>query len=219
MANRTHKPTKKGNPPAPNDYSDDAPTSIYDSGERSPGASDDAKRSPYATAPDRPAAKAPSPSATIPDAPGAKAKPPSPYATTPDGPAARGKAPSPYATMPDGPAAKAGRAPAQSPAPPVLPPQPAAPAPAPKIQAISMKTPANPNLKPVERPEREMPHVKLRQMSEVARAQHPQNLGNLAPPYDPAEARKRTVREYVVWGSLAVIIASAIALVVWFVAT
>ena len=82
-----------------------------------------------------------------------------------------------------------------------------------------MKTPADPNLKPVPKPEREMPHVQLRAMSEMSRAQIPLNLGNLAPPYDPAEARKRTVRDYVVWGSLVVILASAIALTVWFVAT
>lgn len=85
--------------------------------------------------------------------------------------------------------------------------------------AISMKTPANPNLAPVAKVEREMPHVKLRAMSEVAKQQHPQNLGNLAPPYDAAEARARSVRDLVVWGSVAVIIASAIALVVWFVAS
>jgi hypothetical protein len=90
--------------------------------------------------------------------------------------------------------------------------------PAQQLVAISMKTPANPNLAPVVKPEREMPHVKLRAMSEVAKSQIPQNLGNLAPPYDPAEARARTVRDYVVWGSLAVIIASGIALVVWLVA-
>jgi hypothetical protein len=92
------------------------------------------------------------------------------------------------------------------------------PAPAP-LMAISMKTPANPDLKPVEKREPELPHVRLRAMSELSRAQQPQNLGNLAPPYDPAEARARTVREYLIWGSLAVIMASAIALVVWFVAS
>jgi hypothetical protein len=87
--------------------------------------------------------------------------------------------------------------------------------------AISMKTPADPKLAPVpsNKQEREMPHVKLRAMSEVARAQQPQNLGNLAPPYDPAEARARTMRDYVLWGSLAVVIASGIALAVWLVAT
>lgn len=221
MGSRTYKPTKKGTAPAPaaNDYADDAPTSIYDSGERDArdarrqaDEADDANRSPYATAPDRPAVKAKSPYATMPDSPGAKAS------STP-------KAKSPYMTTPDGPAAKAGRTPVprgqsetpMQPPPPVLPAQPAAPAP--RIQAISMKTPASPNLRPVEKPDREMPHVKLRAMSEVARAQQPQHLGNLAPPYDPAEARKRSMREYVVWGSLAVMLASAIALVVWFVAT
>jgi hypothetical protein len=87
------------------------------------------------------------------------------------------------------------------------------------IKAISMKTPADPKLAPVEKPARELPHVKLRAMSEMARSQQPQNLGNLAPPYDPSEARKRSARELVMWGCLAVMLASAIALVVWFVAT
>jgi hypothetical protein len=88
-----------------------------------------------------------------------------------------------------------------------------------KIVAISMKTPADPRLAPVKLPEREMPHVRLRAMSEMSRANQPLNLGNLAPPYDPSEARKRNMKEYVVWGCVAVILASAIALVVWFVAT
>ena len=39
-----------------------------------------------------------------------------------------------------------------------------------------------------------------------------QNLGNVAPPYNPEEARARRVREYVIWGCVAVILASAIAL-------
>jgi hypothetical protein len=88
-----------------------------------------------------------------------------------------------------------------------------------KIVAISMKTPADPNLAHVKLPERELPHVRLRAMSEVSRANMPLNLGNLAPPYDPSEARKRNMKEYVLWGCIAVILASAIALVVWFVAT
>ncbi len=88
-----------------------------------------------------------------------------------------------------------------------------------KIVAISMKTPADPNLAPVKIPERELPHVRLRAMSEVSRAHQPLQLGNLAPPYDPTEARKRNMKEYVLWGCVAVILASGIALVVWFVAT
>lgn len=84
------------------------------------------------------------------------------------------------------------------------------------IHAISMKTPAEPRPARSEQAERELPHVKLRAMSELARTQQPQSLGHLAPPYDPAEARARTVRDYIVWGSLAVILASVIALGVWF---
>src|SRR5688500_10804679 len=72
------------------------------------------------------------------------------------------------------------------PAPPVVPAKPI-------IKAISMKTPGEEKAKPM--PEAEMPHVKLRAMSEVTRAQTPQNLGHLAPPYDPTEARKRSARD------------------------
>jgi hypothetical protein len=86
---------------------------------------------------------------------------------------------------------------------------------APVVKAISMKTPGMPKR---ELPEAEMPHVKLRALSEISRAQIPLNLGNLAPPYDPHEARKRSFREYAIWGCVALILASAIALVVWFVA-
>jgi hypothetical protein len=87
------------------------------------------------------------------------------------------------------------------------------------IKAISMKTPAAGSAPPKEPEPPVLPHVKLRALSEVTKAQHsPQNLGNLAPPYDPAAARARSVREYIVWGSLAVILASGIALVVWFAA-
>ena len=93
----------------------------------------------------------------------------------------------------------------------------------PQIQAISMKTPgqglpaptANPPTPILQRPQ-------LRGVAEVAaqgRSTGPvQNLGNLAQPYDPRQARARAVREYVIWGCLAVILASGIALVVWFVA-
>jgi hypothetical protein len=87
----------------------------------------------------------------------------------------------------------------------------------PKVVAISMKTPPDAQRAPETR--RELPHIKLRALSEMSRAKAPANLGNLAPPYDAAAARNRTVREYIVWGSLAVILACGIALVVWFAAT
>ncbi|HEY5945541.1 MAG TPA: hypothetical protein VIV40_08615 [Kofleriaceae bacterium] len=87
------------------------------------------------------------------------------------------------------------------------------------IQAISMKTPgklaavteANP-------PTPILPRPKLRAVAEVSPPQKQQNLGNLASPYDPKEARARAMREYIIYGCLAVILASGITLVVWFVA-
>ena len=84
------------------------------------------------------------------------------------------------------------------------------------IKAISMKTPSDAPKREPDPPV--LPHVQLRAMSEVSRAKQPQNLGNLAPRYDPHQARKSAVQTYVIWGCIGVILASAIALVVWFVA-
>jgi hypothetical protein len=87
------------------------------------------------------------------------------------------------------------------------------------MRAISMKTPDEGRAPmPDNPPTPIIPRPKLRAVSEVAPAKQQQNLGNLASPYDPKEARARAVQEYVIWGCLAVILASAIALVVWFVA-
>lgn len=87
------------------------------------------------------------------------------------------------------------------------------------IQAISMKTPGAPGGPGEPNPPTPMlPRPKLRAVSEVAPAHAPQNLGHVAPPYDPEEARARKVREYVIWGCVAVMLASVIALVVWFAA-
>jgi hypothetical protein len=86
------------------------------------------------------------------------------------------------------------------------------------LKVISMKTPHDGARAQREVKAPVLPAVKLRAMSEVTRAQTPQNLGNFAPPYDPKAARAKTTREYILWGCVAVIIASAIAVVVWFVA-
>ena len=75
------------------------------------------------------------------------------------------------------------------------------------LKAISMKTPYDPDAPKREVKESVRPAVKLRAMSEVTRAQTHQNLGNLAPPYDPKEARAKSVRDYILWGCVAVIIA------------
>ena len=87
------------------------------------------------------------------------------------------------------------------------------------IQAISMKTPgdARPE-QAVNPPTPALPRPKLRAVSEVKPAAQAQNLGNLAPPYDPNAARARSMQDYVVWGCVAVILASGIALIVWFLA-
>jgi len=63
-----------------------------------------------------------------------------------------------------------------------------------------------------------MPRPKLRAISEITPLPHalPRNLGYLAPPRDPAEVRSRRVRDLVIWSSLAVILASAVALAIWF---
>lgn len=190
LAARGQKPTNRGTPP-PGDFSDDGPTSIYESGAHKSddlrAARPDKGQPARATRPDRGQQQPTDPRATKVERPNEKtqvdASPPSDSTEDENG----------------------------HPAPKVEASQP--------IVAISMKTPADPRLAPVPKQEREMPHVRLRAMSEVARAQQPQNLGNLAPPYDPREARKRSARELVVWGCLAVMIASGIALVVWFVAT
>jgi hypothetical protein len=91
----------------------------------------------------------------------------------------------------------------------------------PPIQAISMKTPGQ-GLEAPTGATPAMPRPKLRALADVtppSKATGPvQNFGNLAQPYDPKQARARAVREYVIYGCLAVILASGIALVVWFVA-
>ena len=84
------------------------------------------------------------------------------------------------------------------------------------IRAVSMKTPGTDTKQPT--PEIKKP--KLRAISEVTPLKHaqPQNLGYLAPPRDPDEVRSRRVRDYVRWGCVSVILASGIALAVWFLA-
>lgn len=198
MSARGHKPTQRGTPPptVKTDF-DDAPTELYESGDHGKAKSADAaftSDAAFKTELDMVPPGAAAGSSAARTVPGRVS--PAPGLTT----------------MPDRPGALARSAA------PAAPPSESASGSQP-IRAISMKTPADPNLKPVEKAEREMPHVKLRAMSEVARAQQPQNLGNFAAPYDPSEARKRTAREIVIWGSLVVILASAIALGVWFVAT
>jgi len=84
--------------------------------------------------------------------------------------------------------------------------------------AISMKTPADAKPDATETPILARP--KLRAISEVTPLPNaqPSNLGYLAPPRDGAEVRSRRVRDLVMWACVSVIIASGVALVIWFVA-
>ena len=90
------------------------------------------------------------------------------------------------------------------------------------IKAVSMKTPHDaPPPEPGLPPQTPIvPRPKLRAISEITPLPHaqPRNLGYLAPPRDPAEVRSRRVRDLVLWSSVAVILASVVALVIWFLA-
>lgn len=103
--------------------------------------------------------------------------------------------------------------PVQQPMPPVLPLQPG-PRSEP-IQVVSMKTP---DIEESQKVPRQMPEVRLRAMSEVRPQTPPRGMGYLAPPRDPKEARSRRRRDAVIWGSVAIIVASVVMLAVWFLA-
>ena len=183
--------------PPTQDPIEDSPTTIYDSSEdhRPRGARGGAKAA--ATILDKP-----QPAKTVVDPPKTRNAGP----TLVDKPV-KGKPPTPTSGLP----LAAGSAP---PAPPVVPRNATGP-----IQAVSMKTPGTHKPEPVANPPTPiLPRPKLRGAAEVTPAKQAQNLGQLAKPYDPKEARARRMREYVIWGCIAVILASAIALVVWFVA-
>ncbi len=63
-------------------------------------------------------------------------------------------------------------------------------------------------------------HVQLRSIADVARGRRdtPVGLGHLAPPRDPREARARRLRDNVVWACVAIVLACAIMLAIWFLA-
>jgi hypothetical protein len=94
----------------------------------------------------------------------------------------------------------------------------------PSIQAISMKTPAAEKLA-VDymraEPEPVLKRPKLRSIAEVTPPSgipRIDNIGYIAPPRDPVEVRGRRVREVMVLASVSVIIASVVALAIWFLA-
>ncbi|HEY1554278.1 MAG TPA: hypothetical protein VGF94_05555 [Kofleriaceae bacterium] len=87
------------------------------------------------------------------------------------------------------------------------------------VQAISMKTPGQrvPADAMRAEPEPALKRPKLRAMSEVTPAEN-QQLGYFAPPVDPRHLRRRRTRDLTLVLSLSIIVASVIALVIWFAA-
>jgi len=90
------------------------------------------------------------------------------------------------------------------------------------IKVRSMKTPGQASSGEIPLPAdvpRPQHQVKLRAISEIASNQRPQlALGYLAPPRDPNAVRVRRWRDFVVWGSVCVILACVVALGIWFIA-
>ena len=88
------------------------------------------------------------------------------------------------------------------------------------VKAISRKEPDDPARPRADTPARAIPQVQLRALSDVSNKHGaPQeNLGYVAPPRDRGEVRARRGRELVIWGSVVVMIASGVALAIWFLA-
>jgi hypothetical protein len=82
------------------------------------------------------------------------------------------------------------------------------------IRVISMKTPAD--LEPKQAAK--LPVVKLRSLADVTQSQPGLALGRLAPPRDPKEVRARRLRDYVIWGSVVVMLTCVVMLAIWFLA-
>lgn len=142
----------------------------------------------------------------------------------PTGPALR-PPPAPPAPVVARPAPVVAAAPIAPPAPIAIPQQyplpPVLPLVAPNsepIRVMSMKAPSEPA---PERAPRPVPEVRVRPIADARPAQNqtpPQGMGYLAPPRDPNEARSRRRADYIIWGSVAVIVAAVVMLVVWFLA-
>ena len=84
------------------------------------------------------------------------------------------------------------------------------------IRVISMKDASAPRKPRTD--ERRAVQVQLRSIAEARRHDTPVDLGHLAPPRDPRQARNRRLIDNVIWGSVAIMLACAIMLAIWFVA-
>jgi hypothetical protein len=91
------------------------------------------------------------------------------------------------------------------------------------IRMISMKTPAE--IAADKKQQKKLIEAKkhraeIRQLSDVVRAKTapPIAMGNLAPPIDHRQRRGRKVRDWLIWGSVLVIISCVVMMGVWFLA-
>jgi hypothetical protein len=83
------------------------------------------------------------------------------------------------------------------------------------IRVISMKNPAELEPKLAVK----LPVVKLRSLTDVTPVPKPSSsLGHLAPPRDPKAVRARRLRDYLIWGSVVVMLSCAVTLAIWFLA-
>jgi hypothetical protein len=88
------------------------------------------------------------------------------------------------------------------------------------MRVISMKTPAEVAAGKMKRSARQhKPQIRL--LSEVVASKSatpPHGMGFLAPPADPKERNVRKLRDWLIWGSVLVIISCVVMLAVWFIA-
>jgi hypothetical protein len=84
------------------------------------------------------------------------------------------------------------------------------------MRVISMKGASAPRKPRTD--ERRAVQVQLRSIAEARRHDTPVGLGHLAPPRDPKKARQRRRIDNLIWGCVAIMLACAIMLAVWFVA-
>jgi len=87
------------------------------------------------------------------------------------------------------------------------------------IRMISMKTPAEIAAEK-EKKQAKQHKVEIRSMADAGRGHQtpPRGMGYLAPPADPKQTRNRKVRDWLIWGSVLVIISCTVMLGVWFLA-
>jgi len=90
------------------------------------------------------------------------------------------------------------------------------------IRVISMKTPAE--IAADKKQQKKLVEAKkhkaeIRQLADVrAKTAPPIAMGNLAPPVDHSARRVRKLRDWLIWGSVLVIISCAVMMAVWFLA-